>query len=126
VQTCPSEETNAAFLDGRLDEEARRQVVEHLADCGECRDMAVAVDEFRNSAARQGPETNMLRTRRLRLFFPFGTAFSLRELVADGYSAELSSSSHEAQRTEAILCNVGFALACFVAAGLIARRPVRR
>lgn len=32
----PSEETLAAFIDGRLDEEMRKQVVAHLAECDEC------------------------------------------------------------------------------------------
>lgn len=33
----PSEETLAAFIDGRLDAETRRRVVEHMADCADCR-----------------------------------------------------------------------------------------
>lgn len=32
----PSDETLAAYIDGRLDEEKRRQVAEHMADCAEC------------------------------------------------------------------------------------------
>jgi hypothetical protein len=47
MQTCPSEETLAAFLDGRLDEKARLEVIEHLADCGDCRDLVLAADEYR-------------------------------------------------------------------------------
>jgi hypothetical protein len=37
---CPSDETLAAFLDGALDETARRKVIRHLADCDECRAFA--------------------------------------------------------------------------------------
>jgi cytochrome c-type biogenesis protein CcmH/NrfG len=47
METCPSEETLAAFLDGRLTGQARLEVVEHLADCGECRDIVMAADEYR-------------------------------------------------------------------------------
>lgn len=43
---CPSEETLAAFIDGRLDGEARRHVVEHLAECAECRDTVLMADEL--------------------------------------------------------------------------------
>src|SRR2546430_1543511 len=32
----PSDETLAAFLDGRLDPETRRRVVEHMTTCDEC------------------------------------------------------------------------------------------
>ena len=35
----PSDETLAAFIDGRLDEETRKRVVEHLGECSECRDV---------------------------------------------------------------------------------------
>lgn len=32
----PTDETLAAYIDGRLDEETRKRVVEHIADCPEC------------------------------------------------------------------------------------------
>src|SRR5258706_16081748 len=32
----PSDETLAAFLDGRLDPDTRRRVVEHMTTCDEC------------------------------------------------------------------------------------------
>src|SRR5689334_1950252 len=35
----PSDETLAAFIDGRLDEETRERVVEHLGKCSECQDV---------------------------------------------------------------------------------------
>ncbi|MEO8378828.1 MAG: zf-HC2 domain-containing protein [Acidobacteriota bacterium] len=46
MTNCPSEETLAAFLDGRLDPEDRRRVVEHLAECGDCRDLVLAAEEL--------------------------------------------------------------------------------
>jgi tetratricopeptide (TPR) repeat protein len=42
----PSDETLAAYIDGRLDEETRRSVVEHMAECAECLDVVTASNEF--------------------------------------------------------------------------------
>lgn len=36
MTNCPSEETLAAFIDGRLDPESRRSVVEHMTTCPDC------------------------------------------------------------------------------------------
>jgi putative zinc finger protein len=46
MTTCPTEETLAAFIDGRLADDARKEVIEHMANCGACRDIVLAVDEF--------------------------------------------------------------------------------
>ena len=43
---CPADETLAAFIDGRLDGDARREVVEHIADCAICRDIVLMADEI--------------------------------------------------------------------------------
>lgn len=43
---CPSAETVAAFVDGRLTGSARRDVVEHLAECGDCRNLVNDVVDF--------------------------------------------------------------------------------
>lgn len=40
---CLSDETLAAYLDGKLDEAARDPVMEHLASCDECRSRAIEV-----------------------------------------------------------------------------------
>ena len=32
----PSDETLAAFIDGRLDEETRKKVTAHVAECDDC------------------------------------------------------------------------------------------
>jgi tetratricopeptide (TPR) repeat protein len=42
----PSDETLAAYIDGRLDEETRRSVVQHMAECAECMDIVTANNEF--------------------------------------------------------------------------------
>ena len=43
----PSEETLAAFMEGRLEHVARKQVLQHLdmEDCGECRDVLLLAAE---------------------------------------------------------------------------------
>lgn len=43
----PSDETLAAFIDGRLDPEMRRRVVEHIATCPECYDVVLAANAMR-------------------------------------------------------------------------------
>ena len=42
----PTEETLAAFIDGRLGGEARRAIVEHVVSCAECRDIIMAAQEL--------------------------------------------------------------------------------
>jgi tetratricopeptide (TPR) repeat protein len=54
MQTCPNEETLAAFIDGRLDERARLEVIEHLADCGDCRDLVMTANEYEASLKAHG------------------------------------------------------------------------
>ena len=61
MQTCPNEETLAAFIDGRLDEKSRLEVLEHVADCGDCRDIVVTGADL---AVMDGPRTeNVVRGR---------------------------------------------------------------
>jgi tetratricopeptide (TPR) repeat protein len=65
---CPSEETLAAFLDGRLDPEARSRVLEHLADCGEDREVVYAGEEIGRLGVAEGegadvPEVLEFRSR---------------------------------------------------------------
>jgi hypothetical protein len=48
---CPTEETLAVFIDGRLDDEARRRVIEHAAECAECRDILLTAAEIQNADA---------------------------------------------------------------------------
>jgi tetratricopeptide (TPR) repeat protein len=52
--TCPSDETLAAFVEGRLDDARRAAVVAHLATCAECRDIVVATSEFQRSEEEGG------------------------------------------------------------------------
>jgi len=48
----PSDETLAAFVDGRLDGDTRQRVIEHVADCVDCRDVVVFDRRFAESEAR--------------------------------------------------------------------------
>lgn len=48
---CPSEETLAAFVDGRLDRKTRADVVEHMAGCADCRDIERIAREYHSDAA---------------------------------------------------------------------------
>lgn len=55
METCPSEEILAAFIDGRLDEQSRQEVIRHLADCGDCRDVVVTANEYGSSVEMEAP-----------------------------------------------------------------------
>src|SRR5207248_11133377 len=46
----PSEETLAAFIDGRLEDETRRRVVEHMAGCTECYETFLGATEWGREA----------------------------------------------------------------------------
>lgn len=46
MENCPSEESLAAFIDGHLEEAARRNIVEHMAQCAACRDTLLMADEI--------------------------------------------------------------------------------
>src|SRR6266513_2318876 len=47
----PTDETLAAYIDGRLDEETRKRVVEHMAECPECFDVVMGGREAAEAAA---------------------------------------------------------------------------
>lgn len=61
TMSCPSEETLAAFVDGRLNGEARRRVVEHMANCGECRDIAVLTAQIQAEEVSTAETANVAR-----------------------------------------------------------------
>ena len=45
----PTEELLAAFVDDRLDSATRKPVTEHLASCGECREIVLMTTAFQES-----------------------------------------------------------------------------
>lgn len=60
----PSDETLAAFLDGRLDPETRRRVIEHMTTCDECYSVvAMGGREGRGSVAETGTTASVPRSR---------------------------------------------------------------
>lgn len=48
---CPTEETLASYLDDRLDHETRRKVTEHLATCGECKELVLMATDYQENEA---------------------------------------------------------------------------
>ena len=52
----PTEETLAAFMDHRLEETAHQEAIQHLADCGECRELVLMTADF-----QQSETTNVVR-----------------------------------------------------------------
>jgi hypothetical protein len=53
-QVHPTDETLAAFLDGRLDKNQRRAVIEHLAECGECRTFVNDISDIKAMDEAEG------------------------------------------------------------------------
>ncbi len=55
MTNCPTEETLAAFVDGRLDSRSRRQVLEHLATCADCEAIVSAAWDIQAADAAAAP-----------------------------------------------------------------------
>src|SRR6185369_11818164 len=51
----PSDETLAAFIDGRLDDVTRRRVVEHMTTCDECYAVYLAATEMERASGSPPP-----------------------------------------------------------------------
>ena len=62
----PSHETLAAFVDGRLDTQTRRRVIEHMADCNECRGLFVTATAIRTDRGESAARTISARSMRRR------------------------------------------------------------
>ncbi len=60
----PSDETLAAFIDGRVDAETRARVIEHMAACSECYSVFIGATEMPAAAVTDG--SNVLPFRRVR------------------------------------------------------------
>lgn len=54
MPNCPSDETLAAFIDGRLTGDERQQVLEHVSICSECRDAFQTAHEFAEESGHAG------------------------------------------------------------------------
>lgn len=74
----PSDETLAAWVDGRLAPAERETVVEHLAACADCRDVVMAATEFREQEAQQAGGGTVVRPAfGVRLLWPLAAAAML-------------------------------------------------
>jgi tetratricopeptide (TPR) repeat protein len=56
----PSDETLAAFIDGRLDDVTRRRVIEHMTSCDECYSVYLAATEMQKAAGAEPPRRRIL------------------------------------------------------------------
>lgn len=72
----PSNETLAAFIDGRADGETRRRVMEHVATCAECYEVVLAANALRE------PEPNIVPIPTSRWVVPSLAAAAVIALVA--------------------------------------------
>jgi len=84
MQTCPNEETLAAFVDGRLNEQARLQLTEHLVECGDCRDIVMTASDYGVAAgeAEPAPKGEVVRGRfRKRVLGPLVAAAAIAALM---------------------------------------------
>lgn len=55
MTNCPDHARLATFIDGRLRGEERAVVLEHIADCGDCREVVMTADEVSAGAVREEP-----------------------------------------------------------------------
>src|SRR4051812_4585887 len=56
----PSDETLAAFIDGRLDDVTRRRVIEHMTGCDECYSVYLAATEMQKAAGAEPPRRRII------------------------------------------------------------------
>jgi hypothetical protein len=63
----PSDETLAAFIDGRLDEETRKRVVAHVADCEDCYGTFEAAGAWQRESESRGNMVTIVPRRNRRL-----------------------------------------------------------
>ncbi|HJW95673.1 MAG TPA: CHAT domain-containing protein [Thermoanaerobaculia bacterium] len=92
----PSDETLAAFIDGRLDDVTRRRVIEHMTTCDECYAVYLAATEMQSVSAAPPPRRRRMSGTFLAatltmsiaavlilvLFTPLGHFFTATPLVA--------------------------------------------
>src|SRR2546430_5671982 len=60
----PSDETLAAFIDGRVDAETRARVIEHIADCAECYSVFIGATEMPAAAVADASNAGPFRRAR--------------------------------------------------------------
>jgi CHAT domain-containing protein/tetratricopeptide (TPR) repeat protein len=80
MTNCPTEEILAAFIDGRLDHDARGRVVEHVAECGECRSTIIIASNLSRAALTSDRSTVIHFTAR-KAFTAAAAAFAAAAIV---------------------------------------------
>lgn len=63
LEGCPDAETLAAYLDGRLTQDEREHVTQHVADCDDCYFVVTEVAQMPSTAAQLEPEPISVRRR---------------------------------------------------------------
>jgi tetratricopeptide (TPR) repeat protein len=63
LEPCPDAETLAAYLDGRLAQDERERVTQHVADCDDCYFVVTEAAQMPSTAAQLEPEPVRLRRR---------------------------------------------------------------
>lgn len=71
IETCPSLEDLAAFLDGRLSGDERNRVVTHLADCPRCYEVFTEAARFQLSEEKKGDKDPPGEADKAKRVFPF-------------------------------------------------------
>jgi putative zinc finger protein len=83
MTTCPTEETLAAFIDGRLEGADRDQVIEHATECADCRDTIVVADEIGTESMDEDHGATVKQFRSRRRYLPvFAAALAASIAVA--------------------------------------------
>ncbi|HEV7922106.1 MAG TPA: CHAT domain-containing protein [Thermoanaerobaculia bacterium] len=95
----PSHETLAAFIDGRLDAQTRKRVIEHMATCSECRSIFVSTNELR------GPIAATPRRLSLRWTSAFAAAFLVALILVGGYAISRRGKGHLPSGVEALIAD---------------------
>lgn len=97
----PSDETLAAFIDGRLDEETRTRVVAHVADCEDCYGTVMASGTWQRESEPHQASTVPLAPRRNRHLIALAAAAAIGgvllypPLVAQWHIAQLRRAANE-------------------------------
>jgi len=77
----PSDETLAAFIDGRLDDVTRRRVVEHMTTCDECYAVYLAATEMQKASGAAPPHRRVMP----RHFWAATLTMSIAAVLAVGF-----------------------------------------
>jgi hypothetical protein len=103
---CPDEETLAAFIDDRVDIATRRKIMEHLAGCGECRELVLMATDFQASEGGQVIRGKFAASR----WLPIAAGFAVAAVLSTVYGRPwlFGPDLNEVVETSQTLKNVPF------------------